>query len=467
MKATLSIAARVASFLLAGAATGLLLVLVAGVASAASSPPATSPARATSGPVVVLSIDGAIDPINAQYVSRGLQQAASERARAVLIELNTPGGLDSSMREITGAMLTSPVPVIVYVTPAGARAGSAGVFILMASDVAAMAPGTNVGAAHPVSGGASTGSNLPDDERAKATNDAAAYMRMLATTRHHNATWAEDAVRQSVALTADEALRQHVVDQISPDRQALLTVVDGMPYVRNGQTATFDTRGAPIQSIGLTVPEQLLHVIDDPNISYLLLTIGAWALLAEVFHPGSVVPGVVGVICLALALTAFESLPMNWTGVGLIALAIGLFILDLKAASHGVLTGAGLITFIVGSLMLFSPVDLPALSAGEFGLAVSPVLIVAIGLGLAFFFSFAVRATLRARRRPAMAISSAGVGATGLAVTELAPSGSVRIHGANWNADAVNGVIHQGETVQITARQGLRLLVRRVDQKGT
>src|SRR5579883_3960 len=277
-------------------------------------------------PVVLLTVNGAIDPITAGYVRRGLAAAAQERAGLVLIELDTPGGLDSSMREITGAMLTSPVPIIVYVTPAGARAGSAGVFILMAADVAAMAPGTNVGAAHPVGGGPSEGSNLPDDERTKVTNDAAAYMRMLATTRRHNAAWAEDAVRQSVALTADEALQQKVIDRISPDPATLLGDVDGMSFVRDGRTAILHTRGDPVQPIDLTIPEQLLHLIDDPNISYLLLTIGAWALLAEVFHPGSLVPGVVGVLCLALALTAFESLPMNWTGVGLIALAIALFV---------------------------------------------------------------------------------------------------------------------------------------------
>lgn len=458
--------ARPSPLLLAGVVAGLMLILAVGVANAASNRSSTLLSQSKDS-VVLLTIDGAIDPINAQYVTRGLQVAANEQARAVLIEMNTPGGLDSSMREITGAMLTSPVPIIVYVTPSGARAGSAGVFILMASDVAAMAPGTNVGAAHPVGGGPSTGSNLPNDERTKVTNDAAAYMRMLATTRHHNATWAEDAVRQSVALTADEALAQKVVDRISPDRQTLLADVNGMPYVRNGQTEILHTDGVTIQPIGLTLPEQLLHLIDDPNISYLLLTIGAWALLAEVFHPGSVVPGVVGVLCLALALTAFESLPMNWTGVGLIALAIGLFVIDLKAPSHGVLTGAGLITFIVGSLMLFSPVGFPGVSTGELGLAVDPLLIGAVGLGLALFFSIAVRATLRARHRPAMTIAIADVGATGLATTDLAPSGSVRIHGADWNADAVNGVIRQGETVQITARKGLRLLVRRVDKKGT
>ncbi len=441
----------------------LVLGFALGGASAANHLTSASPSQ---NPVVVLDVEGAIDPINAQYVTRGLHEAASEQAAAVLIELNTPGGLDSSMREITGAMLTSPVPIIVYVTPAGARAGSAGVFILMAADVAAMAPGTNVGAAHPVGGGPSEGSNLPDDERTKVTNDAAAYMRMLATTRRHNAAWAEDAVRQSVALTADEALQQKVIDRISPDPATLLGDVDGMSFVRDGRTAILHTRGDPVQPIDLTIPEQLLHLIDDPNISYLLLTIGAWALLAEVFHPGSLVPGVVGVLCLALALTAFESLPMNWTGVGLIALAIALFVIDLKAPSHGVLTGAGLITFVVGSLMLFSPVGFPGLQAGEFGLAVNPFLIGALGVGLAIFFSFAVRATLRARHRPAMAIGAADVGATGLAVTDLAPGGSVRIHGADWKAEAVDGPIKRGETIQITARQGLRLRVRRVDQKG-
>jgi len=453
-------------FAVLGVLLSVLLTIVArGAADAAASSFSNAASQAPIPRVDLLSIDGAIDPINAQYVTRGLQAAARDRVQAVLIEMNTPGGLDSSMRQITGAMLTSPVPIIVYVTPAGARAGSAGVFITMASDVAAMAPGTNIGAAHPVSIG-SSGSNLPDDERTKVTNDAAAYMRMLATTRHHNATWAEEAVRQSVALTADEALKQRVIDVISPDRTTLLDDVDGRPFTRDGKTLDLQTRGAEVYPIDMTLPERLLHLIDDPNVAYLLLSIGGWALLAELFHPGSVLPGVVGVLCLALALTALQSLPMNWTGVALMLIALALFVVDLKAPSHGVLTGAGLATFIVGSLMLFSPVPLGLPVPSRFELTESPLLVAAIGVGFAAFFTYAVRAGLRARHRPPMAINPADVGSTGLAVTDLVPSGSVRIRGAEWKADAEGGVIRQGDPVKVIARNGLRLVVRRADQKG-
>lgn len=451
---------------LAVVAAGLAILMLSGpfagvVRARAAASPAADPGSPTAT-VDLLTVSGAIDPMNAEYVVRGLQEAARDHARAVLIELNTPGGLDSAMREITGAMLTSPVPIIVYVTPAGARAGSAGVFILMAADVAAMAPGTNVGAAHPVALDTSgSAANLPNDERTKATNDAAAYMRTLATTRHHNATWAEEAVRQSVALTADEALAQKVIDRISPDRTALLDSIDGFPISRDGQTVPLRTRGASVQPLPMTLPESLLHLIDDPNVAYLLLSIGGWALLAELFHPGSILPGVVGVVCLALALTAFESLPMNWTGVALIVIALGLFILDLKAPSHGGLTAAGLTTFIVGSLMLFSPTALPVVSSGRYEMAVNPVLVGLIGIGLTAFFAIAVRAGLRARHRPAMVLSPAVIGAKGLAVTDLAPGGSVRIQGAEWTAEADGEPIRQGEPIQVIARHGLHLTVRR------
>ncbi|HEX5416737.1 MAG TPA: nodulation protein NfeD, partial [Chloroflexota bacterium] len=395
-----------------------------------------------------------------QYVSRGLDKATAEGAAAVLIELDTPGGLDSSMRRITGAMLRSTVPVIVYVTPAGARAGSAGVFIMMAADVAAMAPGTNVGAAHPV---ADAGDNLADDERTKVTNDAAAYMRTLATTRHHNATWAEAAVRQSVSLTADEALQQGVVDVLSPDRAHLLASLDGRTIQRPDGPRVLRIHADAIQPLEMTVGERLLHLIDDPNIAYLLLSLGAWALLAEFFHPGSLLPGITGVICLALALTALESLPLNLTGLALILGALALFVVDLKAPTHGALTAAGFACFVVGSLMLFAPVAWPPpiLGAADAGLAVSPVLVGLIGLGLSAFFAVAVRASLRARRRPVAALAIADAGMLGVAVTDLAPTGTVRIRGENWTADADGEAIREGQPVRVISRKGLHLRVRR------
>lgn len=436
-------------------------LLLAGFALTSTSAIAASNGSSTD--VLVLTVTGAIDPMNAQYVTRGLDQAAREGDQAVLVELDTPGGLDSAMRQITGAMIASPVPVIVYVTPSGARAGSAGAFIMFAADVAAMAPGTNVGAAHPVAIGGGGAANLPDDERVKVTNDAAAYARTLATTRHHNATWAEEAVQKSVALSADEALAQHVADVISPDRASLLTVLDGRSIARGNQTLILHTHDAVVRSLDLTFPERFLHLIDDPNIAYLLLTIGFWAIIAELFHPGAFLPGVVGVISLALGLTALQSLPLNLTGLVLIIMALGLFVADIKAPTHGALTAAGLVTFVVGSLMLFSPVPgvTPPRIDNSFDGGVSPVLVGIIAIGLTAFFAVVVRATWRARKRPPVSLSPSDLGTIGVATTDLAPGGSVRVGGESWNANTDDGPIQQGEKVVVVARNGLRLVVRR------
>lgn len=444
----ISTLARIAALLLL-TATFFAVTAVAAIDSAA--------------PVLLLTVDGAIDPINAQYVVNGLDAAARDGAQAVLIEMDTPGGLDSSMRQITGAMIASPVPVIVYVTPNGARAGSAGVFIMMAADVGAMAPGTNIGAAHPVNLGSGGVTNIPDDETVKVTNDAAAYARTLATARHHAALWAEESVRQSVALSANEALSQGVIDLVSADRAALIADLDGRSIVRGATTLVLHPKTSEIRPFDLTLPQQLLHLVDDPNIAYLLVTIGFWAILAELFHPGTLVPGVVGVLALALGLTATQSLPLNWTGLALIVGAIGLFVLDLKAPTHGALTLAGLVTFLVGSLMLYAPgpgIPTPRFN-DPFAIGVSPELIAVIGVGLAAFFLFIVRASLRARHRPAWELAPAAVGAIGVANTDLAPKGSVHVGGSDWTASTSDLPIAKGEKVIVLSRSGLQLVVRR------
>jgi membrane-bound serine protease (ClpP class) len=326
-----------------------------------------------------------------------------------------------------------------------------------------MSPGTNIGAAHPVGLGGGGGTNLPDDERDKVTNDAAAYARTLATARHHDAGWAENSVRQSVALSADEALAQHVVDVVSPNRARLLSDLDGRSFARGSATIVLHTGDAAVEPFDMTVPEQLLHLVDDPNIAYLLLTIGFWAILAELFHPGMLLPGVVGVLSLALGLTALQSLPVSWTGLALVVGALGLFILDLKAPSHGALTAAGLVTFIVGSLMLFSPVPwFPPRLDGGVDLGVNPVLVAVIALGLAAFFSVAVRSTLRARHRAKWELYPAAQGKEGVATTDLLPHGSVKVGGEVWDANAAEGAIHKGERVVVVKRDGLHLLVKKV-----
>jgi membrane-bound serine protease (ClpP class) len=291
-------------------------------------------------------------------------------------------------------------------------------------------------------------------------------MRLLATTRHHNADWAEQSVRQSVALTADEALAQNVVDLTSPGRAALLSALDGRALQRDGQSLVLRTRDATVQPIEQTPFEQVLHLIDDPNIAYLLLSLGFWALLAELFHPGSILPGVVGVLCLALGLTALQSLPFDWTGLALILGSLALFVIDLKAPTHGALTAAGLVTFLVGSLLLFSNIGGPGTPTvpGLLDSGVNPLLVLGIGAGLTVFFAIAVRASLRARHRPLLAISAVFAGARGIATTDLRPGGAVRIKGEEWSAVAQGEAIQQGEPVEVVTRAGLHLLVRRADR---
>jgi membrane-bound serine protease (ClpP class) len=293
--------------------------------------------------VISIKIDGAINPVAAEYIHRGLEKAVSEHAICLLIHLNTPGGLLNSTRMIVGDILESKIPVIVYVSPAGAHAGSAGVFITLSADIAAMAPGTNIGAAHPVTmqGGSDSIMN------SKSTNDAAAFIRTIAEYRKRNLPWAEDAVRQSVAITANEALEKNIIDLIVPDDRELLNQIDGRYVVHDSARILLHTRGATIQTLDMGFTEKMLNVVSDPDVAYILLMLGLVGLLFELFNPGSIFPGIIGFISLVLAFYALNTLPVNYAGLALIIFGVGLLLLEIKIVSHGMLAIGGIVALLI------------------------------------------------------------------------------------------------------------------------
>jgi membrane-bound serine protease (ClpP class) len=410
------------------------------------------------GSVDLITVQGAIDPIIARFATRAIASATDDYAGAVIIQMDTPGGLDVSMRQIVQAIIGSPVPVIVYVAPPGARAGSAGVFITMAAHVAAMAPGTNIGAAHPVSIG---GAPLPTTQEEKILNDAAAYIKTLAARRGRNVGWAEEAVRQSVSVTEEEALKLRVIDLIAKDVNDLLTQIDGRKVSTAQGEKILHTRAAKLRERSMSLPERFLHAIVDPNVAYFLFILGLWALIAEFSHPGAILPGVTGVICLILAFVAFGSLPVNWAGVALIVFGLMLFVLDINVTSFALGVG-GAIAFILGSLMVFkpwkpTPPTMPAFS-------VDLRLVGLMAAGLISFFAFVVSKAVQAQRATVTSGMQALIGARGRAVTTLAPLGTVLVGGEQWSAEAVQGTVNPGEEVTVMGSDGLRLRVVKVQE---
>jgi membrane-bound serine protease (ClpP class) len=404
--------------------------------------------------VDVATVNGVIDPLVAQYLERGIQLAEQDGAQCLVIQMDTPGGSDSAMRDIVQHMLNSSVPVVVYVSPAGARAGSAGVFITIAADIAAMAPGTNIGAAHPVG---ITG-EITGTMNEKVTNDAAAYARALAERRGRNATWAEEAVRESTSITANEAVKIGVVDLVASDLTDLLEKIDGETVSTASGERHLVTRGAEIRQVPMSLPQRILHAIVDPNIAYLLFTIGIWALVAEFYHPGAIIPGVTGAICLILAFVAFGNLPVNWGGVALIVLAVVLFILDIKVAGYALSVG-GVIAFILGSLMIFSP--LIPISPAAPSLVVSRPLIAVMTAAITAFFVFALSVGIRAQRARVISGIHTLVGATGVVTSDLDPLGTVQVKSELWSAMSDGAeAIRQGEQITVVAVEGVKLRVR-------
>ena len=445
----MSALARALALLPALAATLAMLwwpVLVAGAA-----------AQRPAGPVIQVGhLHGEINAVAPRYVGRMVDHAEQRGAEALVLTLDTPGGLDSAMRDVVQRLLRSSVPVVVYVFPPGARAGSAGVFLVLAADVAAMAPGTNIGAAHPVAAGPGGPAAISDPVLAqKITNDAVAYARSLAQQHGRNADWAERAVRESASLPASEALRQHVVDEVATDLDDLLAKLDGRVVKGPWGERPLHTRGAVLYEEEESFFERFLSVLANPNVAYLLFTIGSYAIVAELYHPGAIVPAVVGSLCLLLALVGFGSLPVNWGGVALLLLAIGLLVAEIKVASHGLLALGGVVAFALGSLLLFEP-----LATGPFGAAarVSLWLIVLLTAASALFVAGLVRFGLAARRRPPLLMGPLP-GDTGWVRSALSPAGTVLVRNELWSAESVAGPVAAGMAVRVLARRGLRLLV--------
>jgi membrane-bound serine protease (ClpP class) len=392
-------------------------------------------------------VNDAIQPVTAEYIARALELAAAHHDQAVLIEMNTPGGLVESTREIIDKIVASPVPVIVYVTPAGSRAGSAGIFILEAADVAAMAPGTNAGAAHPV-----TLFGKPDETMmTKIENDAAALMRSVAAKRGRNVELAESAVRESKSFTEQEALDKKLIDYVAPNEQDLFRQMAGKSFKRfDGTAVTLDLTGQPVRTYQMTLKERILSYIMDPNMTLIILMIGALCLYVEFNHPGAVVPGTIGVIFVVLAAFAMHLLPIRYAALAMILVAFLLFAAEAKFVSHGILTSGGIVLLTLGGLLL---VDGPI---PEMRVRFLTALAVSVPLGLitAFLMTIAVRA----RRNKIVTGAEGLVGEIGIAQTTLAPVGKVVVHGEFW--DAVSAVpIPAGERVVVRQIDGLTLRV--------
>ncbi len=412
-----------------------------------------APARAAE-PVAMIDLDGAITPVTSRLLTAAIERAQAERMQALIVRLNTPGGLERSMRSMAQAILNAQIPVIVYVAPTGARAASAGVFITMAGHVAAMAPATNIGAAHPVTiGGGDTGKEMGK----KIENDAAAFARSLAAERGRNVEWAEKAVRASVSVTEREAVKLKVVDFIADSVPDLLAKADGRTVKTTRGPVTLATRDAPVKLIEVRFRDRFLALITDPNIAYILMMVGMLGIFFELQNPGVVLPGVIGGISLILAFFAFQSLPINWAGVLLILFGVALLIAEIKIISHGVLTAGGVVAMVLGSFMLYD--------APEVGFRVSWTVILPTVGATAALVVWAVSAGMRAMMRSPVTGAAGMIGRVVVARSALGPEGQVQVDGEIWRAVSEGGAIPAGEKVRVMAVDGLTLKVSRAGDR--
>ncbi len=412
--------------------------------------------------IQLIDIDGAIQPVSMMTILHAIERAEQANAEVLIIRLDTPGGLMESTWEITQGILNSHVPVIVYVAPEGARAGSAGVYITMAAHIAAMAPSTNIGAATPIGmgGGAerdTSEAGKTDQQvlRRKITNDAVAKVRAMAERRGRNADWAESAVREAASITANDALEKNVIDLIAANVDDLLKKVDGMTVETVDGKVTLATEGKPVVRYEPTWRERFLDRLANPNLAYILLMVGFYGLIFELYNPGAIIPGVVGVISLILAFFAMQTLPVNWAGLLLIVVAIVMFLLEIKVPSYGFLTFGGVVSLTLGSILLFdSPI--PALR-------VSWAVIVPAVLVTVLFFLVAITFGIRAQKNRVTTGTEGMAGELGEAVTDLNPRGRIKIGSEYWNAEVRGDPVKKGDRVIVVEGSRLNLVVRRLD----
>lgn len=413
-----------------------------------------TPVQGANQTIIVLEIEGVINPFTARYLDRGLEQAQASGATLVVVTLNTPGGLETSMREMVQSILDAATPVVVYVSPSGARASSAGLFILMAGDFAAMAPATNVGAATPVNLGGENDEVMNE----KALSDASALIRSLAERRDRNIDWVESAVRESLSLTASEALEQGVIEIVAEDLDDLLSQLDG----RTADDFTLNLSDPVINREGMNWVERFYHTITEPNIAYLLLSLGTLFLLAELSDPGLSFAGIGAVVCFMISFMALGSLPVNWAAIGMLVISLVLFVVALLTDTEVIVTIAGLIPFILGSLLLFTPFRPDSAVTPE--LRVSPWLVILMA-GIILTFSLVIlRAILSASKLPPRAGAERLIGDVAVAETDLNPEGRVSIDQQDWSAVSTAGFINKGQKVQVVDISGVRLHVTPIEE---
>ena len=406
---------------------------------------------ANSSQIDVLHVKGAITPPLVDYIKHGIDQAEENNAIACIIQLDTPGGLDTSMRDIVKDIVNAQVPVVVFVSPSGSRAASAGVFITMAAHVAAMAPNTAIGAAHPVAIGTEGEAEISEAMEEKVVNDAAAYIRSIASAHGRNMEWAEKAVRESVSATEQEALELNVIDMVASNLDALVAQLDGRQVTMlDGSMVTLHTQGASINSVKMSLIEDFLYAIADPNIAYILLSLAMLGLMVEISNPGLIFPGVVGGICLLLAFYSLGMLPVNYAGVLLIVLAFGLFIGEVLTTTFGLFTAGGITSLIIGSLILFKGGPL---------FQIDPWLIATVAILVGGLFAFILNQVIRAHRRQAYTGREELIGKTAVVKVALEPEGTVFLKGERWTAVSETGRVEPEETVIITKVDGLKLYV--------